>query len=90
MIKIILWSYLYIYNITIKTKHTVIESAKLRGCVGSWVAWVRGWRGLNICVGSVGPLNFGVGGVGRNFGQKHAVRQKNGMGLNALLFNYTL
>ena len=30
-----------------------VESAKLRGCVGSWVAWVawvRGWRRLKICV----------------------------------------
>ena len=30
--------------------------------------------------------NFGTGGIG----QKNAVRQKNDMGLNVLLFNYIL
>ena len=55
------------------------------GCVGSWVACVREWRGSNICVGGVGSMG-GAGGVS----QKHAARQKNGMGLNVLLFNYTL
>ena len=39
--------------------------------------------------------NFDVGGMGQNLGaggigQKNAVCQKNGMGLNVFLFNYTL
>ena len=34
-------------------------------------AWVRGWCGWKICVCHVGYVclqNFGVGGLGRNFG----------------------
>ena len=89
--------------LNVNNKNLQNESAKLRGLcelmgpVGRASAWVRGW------VGGVGQSlvwvawvawvhkilvgrNFGVGSVG----QKNEVRQKNGMGLNLLLFNHTL
>ena len=55
------------------------------GCMG---AWVRGWHRSKFGMGGMGSMvwNFGIGGMG----QKNEVQQKNGMGLNALLFNHIL
>ena len=57
------------------------------GCVGSWVAWVAWVHKILACVSWVAWVEIlaWVAWV-----KKNEVRQKNGMGLNTLLFNHTL
>ena len=51
------------------TEHSMRFLTKsLLNSVGAWVAWVAWVRGFVGGVDGLGPWNFGVGGVGRDFG----------------------